>query len=159
MLETEPSERAGLREIMNHPWTVKGFGYAPENFLPPRGPIRYWESEVVSAMTGFKFGPPESIRSQLVEIGSSREYMDAVSKFSDQTPPMTPIPHKRRITLASFLATSQSKKSTDTASQLENPLDSFNPLLSIYYMVQEEQQRDRAALQADSGQRSNKEES
>lgn len=69
MLVTDPKQRASLTEIMNHPWMNKGYNTPPENYLPNREPVQLpLDNDVVEKMTGFDFGPPEYITSQL-EIG------------------------------------------------------------------------------------------
>ena len=79
MLVTDPKQRATLQEIMNHPWMTKGFGSPPENYLPVREPLTLpLDPTVIQAMTGFDFGPPETIQAQLTEVLESQEYARAV---------------------------------------------------------------------------------
>ena len=79
MLVTDPRQRASLQEIMTHPWMVKGFGSAPENYLPTREPLQMpLDPEIIAAMTGFDFGPPEKIEKALTEVIESPEYQRSV---------------------------------------------------------------------------------
>ncbi|KAJ3293624.1 serine/threonine-protein kinase KIN2 [Borealophlyctis nickersoniae] len=66
MLVTQPSQRAGLREIKSHPWMTKGYDGEPDNYLPHREPLSLpLEKEVIESMKGFEFGPDELIAYEL----------------------------------------------------------------------------------------------
>ena len=82
MLVTEPKQRATMLEVLNHPWMTKGYSGAPENHVPPREPLSLpLDQDVINAMTGFNFGPPEVIKSQLTRVIESEEYKLAVSSM------------------------------------------------------------------------------
>ena len=79
MLVTDPRQRATLSEIMNHTWMTKGFNAPPENYLPIREPLQLpLDPVIIQKMTGFDFGPPEFITSQLTKVLESEEYQRVV---------------------------------------------------------------------------------
>jgi hypothetical protein len=154
MLVTDPRQRASLQEIMNHPWMIKGFGASPENYLPVREPLQLpLDSSVVQAMTGFDFGSPETISAQLTEVLESAEYQRAVRlaihERENQGPPRDP--EKKRGFGFDFYKRRSSTTSRDTLSAPSSealalgsdPVNAFHPLISVYYLVREKQDRDR----------------
>lgn len=156
MLVTDPKQRASLQEIMLHPWMTKGFGAAPENYLPPREPLQLpLDPLVVQAMTGFDFGSPETIQSQLTEVLESPDYNRAVklalSERKNQAAPHQHEMEKKR-GVFDFYKRRNSANSRDTltgGSSKEalalgvDPINAFHPLISVYYLVREKQDRDR----------------
>ncbi|KAI1369804.1 hypothetical protein F5Y08DRAFT_2418 [Xylaria arbuscula] len=154
MLVTDPRQRATMFEVMNHPWLTKGYGGPPENYLPQREPLSLsLDSEVINAMTGFNFGSPESIRSQLTRLIDSEEYKRAIQLLQKEkeVPPAPKDPEKKRGFGFDFYKRRNSTSSRDnlTAPSSEalqigsDPLNAFSPLVSIYYLVKEKQDRDR----------------
>ncbi len=152
MLVTDPKQRASLAEIMNHPWITKGFNTPPENYLPHREPLQLpLDPSVVEKMTGFDFGPADLITSQLAKIIESEEYQHAVS-LSAREPATHNQGNERRRGVFDFYKRRGSTTSRDTltnpsaeAVQLgSDPVNAFSPLISIYYLVREKQERERA---------------
>ncbi|KAI0968164.1 hypothetical protein F4678DRAFT_204572 [Xylaria arbuscula] len=154
MLVTDPRQRATMFEVMNHPWLTKGYGGPPENYLPQREPLTLpLDSEVINAMTGFNFGSPDAIRSQLARLIDSEEYKRAVQLLQKEKeiPPTPKDPEKKRGFGFDFYKRRNSTSSRDnlTAPSSEalqvgsDPLNAFSPLVSIYYLVKEKQDRDR----------------
>ncbi|KAL2203031.1 Pkinase-domain-containing protein [Sarocladium strictum] len=154
MLVTDPKMRATMQEVMTHPWMTKGFNGPPDNFLPVREPLSPpLEPEVIHAMQGFNFGSPESIRAQLTKIIDSEEYQRAVMLYQKEKemPQPNREGEKKRGFGFDFYKRRNSGTSRDTltgpsseALQLGNdPLNAFSPLLSIYYLVKEKQDRER----------------
>ena len=92
MLVTDPKQRASLAEIMSHPWMNKGYNITPDNYLPNREPVQLpLDADVIEKMTGFDFGPPEYITSQLTKIIDSEDYQHAVkTNYREQPPPTLP---------------------------------------------------------------------
>ncbi|KAI8226726.1 Protein kinase kin1 [Colletotrichum sp. SAR 10_99] len=155
MLVTDPKQRATMLEVMSHPWMTKGYNGPPDNHLPPREPLTLpLDSDVVNAMTGFNFGPPDSIKAQLVRTIESEEYQRAVRLYQreKELPQPAKDVEKKRGFGFDFYKRRNSGNSRDTltapsseALQLGNdPLNAFSPLVSIYYLVREKQDRDRA---------------
>jgi hypothetical protein len=157
MLQTDPAQRLTLSEIMNHPWLTKGFNSPPENYLPHREPLQLpLDREIVEKMTGFDFGTPEYITSQLTNVINSEEYQRAVRLAARKTTAQTPETEKKRgmfdfykrrtsISSREQLATSSSE---DIQRGLD-PVNAFSPLVSVYYLVREK--RDRERLEANPG--------
>ncbi|KAJ2971628.1 hypothetical protein NUW58_g9362 [Xylaria curta] len=154
MLVTDPRSRATMFEVMNHPWLTKGYGCPPENYLPQREPLTLpLDSEVINAMTGFNFGAPEAIKSQLSRLIESDEYKRAVQLLQKEkeVPPAPKDPEKKRGFGFDFYKRRNSTSSRDNltvpsseALQVgSDPLNAFSPLVSIYYLVKEKQDRDR----------------
>jgi serine/threonine protein kinase len=157
MLVTNPKERASLQEIMCHPWMIKGFGAPPENYLPIREPLQLpLDPNVVQAMTGFDFGSPETISAQLTEVLESSDYQRAVRlsalERENQVTPKDP-EKKRGFAGFDFYKRRNSSNSRDnlTAPSVEglalgsDPTNAYHPLISVYYLVREKQERDRLA--------------
>ncbi|KUI69937.1 Protein kinase kin1 [Cytospora mali] len=153
MLVTDPKQRATMAEVMSHPWMNKGYSSPPDNFLPRREPITLpLDPEVINAMTGFNFGPPEVIKSQLTRLVESEEYQRGVRAFQQEKdmPQPTRDGDKKR-GMFDFYKRRNSMNSRDTltapsseALGLGNdPMNAFSPLLSIYYLVKEKQDRER----------------
>lgn len=155
MLVTDPKHRATLHEIMNHPWMLKGFGFPPENHLPHRDPLEMpLDNDVINAMTGFDFGTPDKIRAQLADVVESDEYQRAVRVAIREREMAAPKDvEKKRGFGFDFYKRRSSANSRDTLTmpsveglQLGNdPLNAYHPLISVYYLVKEKQQRDRLA--------------
>lgn len=159
MLVTDPRQRATLHEIMNHPWITKGFNSAPENFLPPREPLQLpLDPNVVQGMTGFDFGAPEVIESQLTRVLESEEYQAAVRlAVKEQATNANNAERKRSFPGFDFYKRRNSSNSRDTLTNPSmealhlgsDPVNAFSPLISIYYLVREKQER--ARLEANPG--------
>ncbi|KAH7261071.1 uncharacterized protein BKA55DRAFT_591286 [Fusarium redolens] len=157
MLVTDPKQRATMQEVMTHPWMAKGFNGPPDNYLPNREPLTTpLEPEVILAMQGFNFGTPESINAQLTKIIESEEYQRAVKlhQREKELPPPAKDAEKRRPFGFDFYKRRNSGNSRDTLSapssealQIGNdPMNAFSPLVSIYYLVKEKQDRDHADM-------------
>lgn len=153
---TDPKQRANLQEIMNHPWIIKGFGSPPENYLPVREPLQLpLDPQVIQAMTGFDFGPPELIQAQLTEVVESPAYQRAVrlAVHEKETQIAPKDPEKKRGFGFDFYKRRSSTNSRDTLTNPSSevlalgsdPINAFNPLISVYYLVKEKQERDRLA--------------
>ncbi|KAL9101461.1 MAG: hypothetical protein Q9163_003276 [Psora crenata] len=151
MLVTDPRQRAGLNEIMNHPWMTKGFNSPPENYLPHREPLQLpLDPKVVEKMTGFDFGPSDYITRELTKVLSSEDYHTAVKNNAREQAAQGSGSERRR-GVFDFYKRRNSTTSRDTlpnssseAIQLgSDPVNAFSPLISIYYLVREKQERER----------------
>ncbi|KAL9614846.1 MAG: hypothetical protein Q9167_000679 [Letrouitia subvulpina] len=157
MLVTDPRQRASLSEILSHPWMTKGFNTVPENYLPHREPLQLpLDPQIIDKMTGFDFGSTEFITRELTRVINSEEYQTAVRvNIRDQS--VTTAGGERRRGVFDFYKRRNSITSRDTlvnssaeAVQLgSDPVNAFSPLLSIYYLVKEKQDRER--LEANPG--------
>lgn len=83
MLVTNPSTRAPLSEVLNHPWMVRGYHGAPDSHLVHREPLRADELDrnVIKGMKGFEFGTEEEIEQKLIEALESDSYYRAVQNW------------------------------------------------------------------------------
>ena len=151
MLVTDPKQRATLTEIMNHPWMTKGFNCMPENYLPPREPLQLpLDSAVIDKMTGFDFGPAEFITEQLTKVLESEDYQNAVRLYSRETS-TNPSGGEKKRGVFDFYKRRSSVNSKDTLPNMStegvnlgmDPINAFSPLISIYYLVREKQERER----------------
>lgn len=150
MLQTDPSQRLTLTEIMNHPWLTKGFNSPPENYLPHREPIQLpLDKEIIDKMTGFDFGTAEYITAQLTNVIQSEEYQRAVRIAARRTTAQTPDTEKKRGMFDFYKRrTSISSREQLTTSSSEDiqrgldPVNAYSPLLSVYFLVKEKKDRE-----------------
>ncbi|KAF2276145.1 serine/threonine protein kinase-like protein Kin1 [Westerdykella ornata] len=157
MLQTDPSQRLTLGEIMNHPWLTKGFNSPPENYLPHREPLQLpLDKEIIDRMTGFDFGTPEYITTQLTNIIQSEEYQRAVRIAARRAAVQTPEHEKKRGMFDFYKRrnsiSSREQLTTTSSEDVQrglDPVNAFSPLISVYYLVREK--RDRERLEANPG--------
>ena len=151
MLVTDPKQRTTLSEIMNHPWMTKGFNAPPENCLPHREPLQLpLDPQIVDKMTGFDFGSAEFITRELTRVLNSDDYQKAVQLNAREQAAHASGNEKKR-GVFDFYKRRNSTTSRDTlpntsseAIQLgSDPVNAFSPLISIYYLVREKQERER----------------
>ena len=152
MLVTDPKQRATLSEIINHPWITKGFNGPPDNYLPHREPLQLpLDPQIIEKMTGFDFGAADFITRELTKVLSSEEYQTAVRNNAREQALHATGGEKRRgvfdfykrrtsITSRETLPNS----SSDAIQFGQDPINAFSPLISIYYLVREKQERERA---------------
>lgn len=150
MLTTNPQERATLQEIMTHPWMTKGFSGPPDNYLPVRKPLQLpLDQSVIEKMTGFDFGDAETITSQLTKVVESEDYQRAV-RLQEKQRMQQPQETDQKRGVFNFYKRRSSTTSRDTlntpsseAVQLgTDPVNAFHPLISIYYLAMEKQERE-----------------
>ncbi|KAL2266154.1 hypothetical protein VTJ83DRAFT_5506 [Remersonia thermophila] len=156
MLVTDPKQRATMHEVMNHPWMLKGYNGPPENYLPHREPLKLpLDDEVIAHMTGFKFGSPEQIREELTKKITSPKYLAAVRRLEkerEQAPPSVKDAEKKRSFGFDFYKRRNSITSKETLTNGsseglplgDDPLNAFDPMISVYYLVREKFERERA---------------
>ncbi len=143
---------------MNHPWITKGFNAPPENYLPHREPLVLpLDQDVVEKMTGFDFGSSEYITRELTKVLSSEEYQSAVKVNAREHSVQAPVGSEKKRGVFDFYKRRSSVTSRDTLQNLSSeavqlgtdPVNAFSPLISIYYLVREKQERER--LEANPG--------
>lgn len=151
MLVTDPSQRASLAEIMVHPWMTKGFGGPPENYLPPRKPLQLpLDPRVLQKMDGFDFGSAEYIEQQLTKIIQSEDYQKSVIAMERRNQSGLSDLQNKQGSMFDFYKRRKSTTSRDTltgpsseAVQLgSDPLNAYNPLLSVYFLAKEKIERE-----------------
>ena len=147
---TNPKERASLQEIMNHPWITKGFGGPPDNFLPHREPLQLpLDPRVIEKMEGFDFGTPEYITTQLTKTLESAEYQHAVRAAARRQTSSTPEVERKRGVFDFYKRRNSISRDTlsDPSSEGlpigEDPVNAYNPLISIYYLAREKLEREQ----------------
>ncbi|WEW55821.1 Serine/threonine-protein kinase [Emydomyces testavorans] len=150
MLVTDPKHRASLTEIMNHPWMTKGYNGPPENYLPNREPLQLpLDLEVIHRMTGFDFGPPDFIVTQLTKVIESEDYQSAVRAFMREYHTPNPINDKKRGVFDFYKRRNSTSKdnlsntSLETMHQAVDPINGYHPLLAIYNLVKEKIDREK----------------
>lgn len=152
MLVTDPAQRAPLAEIMSHPWMVKGFGGAPENYLPHRRALQLpLDPVVLEKMDGFDFGSADIIKTQLTNILQSEEYQKAVLQAERRSQQPTPEVERKRGVFDFYKRRNSTTTSRETLSGLSSeavqlgadPLNAFHPLISIYFLAKEKIEREQ----------------
>lgn len=157
MLQTDPTQRLTLSEIMNHPWITKGFNSPPENYLPHREPLQLpLDREVIERMTGFDFGTPEYITSQLTNVIQSEDYQRAVRTAAKRNTAQTPEADKKRGMFDFYKRrnsiSSREQLMASSSEEIQrglDPVNAFSPLISVYFLVKEK--RDREKLEENPG--------
>ena len=157
MLVTDPKQRAGLSEILNHPWITKGFNSPPENYLPAREPLQLpLDPQIIEKMHGFDFGDPEFIEHELTRILTSEDYQSALRNNAREHAAHAMGNEKKRGVFDFYKrrnsVTSREhlpNMSSDAVQLGSDPVNAFSPLISIYYLVKEKKDRER--LEANPG--------
>lgn len=131
----------------------KGFGSHLENHLPAREPLQLpLDPEVIQGMTGFDFGPPEFIANRLTQIIESEDYQNAIRAAArDQSAQSQSGERRRGFAGFDFYKRRNSitsrdtlvNPSTETIQFGNDPISAYSPLISIYHLVREKQQRQR----------------
>ncbi|KAJ9076772.1 Serine/threonine-protein kinase [Entomophthora muscae] len=128
MLVTNPAERANMAELLRHPWINKGYDEPVDIYYPTRQPIQLpLDTNVIQRMKGFEFGNDEKIKSDLEELLSN-----------EGAPPEPFSPKIKDLRKKAFFKNRHSNESGVTN----------QPLISIYYLVQEKMERERLAEEA-----------
>ncbi|KAK9710323.1 Serine/threonine-protein kinase [Basidiobolus ranarum] len=119
MLVTNPSQRATMTEILQHPWISKGYDGPPNSYLPHRPPLQLpLNMDIIRGMSGFEFGDENHIREELEKIVGSESYQNQIVQSSTFKLPRS---------FGGYF-----KKSITTEAKAIN-----HPLVSIYYLAQE----------------------
>ena len=153
----DASKRATLTEIAQHLWITKGDGPI-ENYFPTRLPLTLpLDDDVIRGMNGFEFGTEGDIRQHLTSIVQSSAYVkaceqyqrmleaatsSAVAEKSEKRKAFSLEFYKRKST-ASPGPWAENGVTSATSLQFDDPTNAFDPLLSVYYLVREKQERDR----------------
>jgi protein-serine/threonine kinase len=162
MLVVDPLQRASLAEVKRHPWMIKGYDKPPDSLVPFRRPITLpLDPAIIQEMSGFEFGTPEKILSDMTAILESPQYIEAcktwyrVHGYEDMPAKSVVRGHapsesvsydrKPRHFGLDFYKRRSSLSAQDQppASQFNtlDPTNAYHPLLSIYYLVTERQER------------------
>lgn len=129
MLVVDPTKRATLQEVIQHPWMNKGFDFVVPNYMPKRVPLTPpLDPEIVQAISSFDLGSAGAIAEELTGILNSPEYQlsyETWHKCAQHGKPFKPA----------------------FAGQLD-PTSGFHPLVSIYHLVDEMKKRRKAKEEA-----------
>ena len=155
----DPAKRATLAEIAQHPWMSKGGEGPIENYFPTRLPLTLpLDDQVIRGMTGFEFGTEDEIQEHLTSIILSSAYQKACEQYArlleaatssaiaEKTEKRKPFSlefYKRK----SVSSWPESGITSSTSLQFDDPTNAFDPMLSIYYLVREKQERDRQSAE------------
>jgi serine/threonine protein kinase KIN1/2 len=158
ILVVDVSKRATFAEIAQHPWMHKGGEGPIENYFPTRLPLTLpLDDEVIRGMKGFEFGTEEQIRQHLTSIVQSSAYLKACEQYqklleaatssaiaekSEKRKAFSLEFYKRKSTVSTS-SWSENGVTSATSLQFDDPTNAFDPLLSVYYLVREKQERDR----------------
>lgn len=137
VLVVNPAERATVSEIRVHPWMTRGYDGPVDNHLSQRSPLAGpLDEQVIRRMAALSFGSAEEIKQELETLIASEGYQKAAHR-----PPMTENDNNNSHGLfASLFGTAPSiSASKDDPQTLP---DAYHPLLSIYYLVQEQMERE-----------------
>jgi hypothetical protein len=155
MLVTDPKARAKLPDIIAHPWMNKGCPGPQENYLPHREPLQLpLDKKVIDKMTGFDFGSAEYITTQLEAVIRSEEYQKAVQQAALKAQPSANDADRKKSGMFDFYRTRKpstnkealSAASAESVNTAEDPVNAYHPLISIYYLVREKQEREKVEV-------------
>src|SRR5579859_5513308 len=159
ILVVDATKRATLAEIAQHPWMSKGGEGPIENYYPTRLPLTLpLDDEVIRGMRGFEFGTEDEIRQHLTSIIQSSAYIkaseqyvksmelatsSAIAEKSEKRKPFSLEFYKRKQPTTPSGAWTDNSLNSSSSLQFDDPTNAFDPLLSIYFLVREKQERDR----------------
>ncbi|KAI9259868.1 kinase-like domain-containing protein [Sporodiniella umbellata] len=135
ILVVNPAKRGTMSFVINHPWINRGYDDMISNHLPHRHPLHDIDQQVVQGMQGFGLGTPERIAYKLQRIIQSPEYQFA-AQLIDQN---YPHPEKNDTRWRRSVKRQTRAKEEDDPQTLPAV---YNPLVSIYYLVQERRELD-----------------
>jgi len=128
MLVVNPSERATMAEVMRHPWMNKGFEAYPDAQLPRRVPLtsNTLDFGVIEEMESLGIGDAGAIERSLRAVLNSSEYEKALERWYDRQLDMAEADPSSKHLLPSLLYSPD-----------PDPLDSFSPEISCYFLTKE----------------------
>jgi len=131
-----------------------------ENYFPTRLPLTLpLDDEIIRGMTGFEFGTEDEIRQRLTAIILSTSYVKASEQYGRALEASTVVEksEKRKTFSLEFYkrksATAtgtwpENGATSATSLQFDDPTNGFHPMISIYYLVREKQERDRQTAES-----------
>ena len=124
MLVVDPTKRATLAEVIQHPWMNKGFDFFAPSYVPKRIPLSLpLDPQIVQTIASFDLGSVPSITEELTTIISSPDYQLSSDNWFKSVK-QGRHPHGR------------------------DPVYGYHPLVSVYYLVDEMKKRKRAKEEA-----------
>ncbi|GEQ68949.1 hypothetical protein JCM33374_g2619 [Metschnikowia sp. JCM 33374] len=126
MLVVDPTKRATLAEVIQHPWMNKGFEYTVPSYTPNRTPLSLpLDPQIIQTISSLDLGSIPSITEELTMIITSPEYQSSSETWYKNSKYGWPLQNS----------------GTD-------PVNGFHPLVSIYYLVDEMKKRKKAKEEA-----------
>lgn len=121
MLVVSPSERATMRDVIHHPWMNKGFDSVVECFVPDRVPLELpLDGEVLNEMVEMSLAKDiDFLRVELEGVLQSPQYLEAVAAWYDARASSSALP-----------------------SRAADPLNSYHPFISMYFLTRERLERE-----------------
>ena len=132
MLVVEPSKRASLRQVIDHPWMNRGYDSKVRSYLPQRIPLtpKMLDQKVIKEMYRLEFIENiDDTRDILTKIVTEPMYLELSKQYWDN------ISYIKRI-----------NPNVTTNLTIEDPTRAYHPLLSMYYLVAEMLERKLAKL-------------
>lgn len=131
MLVVDPSKRALLYEVINHPWMNKGYDHKTQLYVPPRKPLTLpLDPEIIKTIALFDLGSVQLITDELTKVLLLLEYQMSCENWHK----ITELGREYALALNAHL--------------LPDPTGGFHPLISIYYLVDEMRKRKKAKEEA-----------
>ena len=133
MLVVDPSRRASLRQVVDHPWMNRGYDSHTKSYLPQRIPLttEMLDLKVIKEMFRLEFiDNIDDTKDILTKIITESEYIDLSRQYWEN------VSHLKQNNI--------NNNSTNTI--IEDPTRAYNPLLSMYYLVSEMLERKLAKL-------------
>lgn len=128
MLVVDPTKRATLLEVIQHPWMNKGYEYAVPNYMPKRVPLQLpLDPEIILTIASYDLGLAPLVSEELTSLITSTEYQMSSDNWYKATKLGRPYSLQQI---------------------LPDPTCGFHPLISIYYLVDEMRKRKRAKEEA-----------
>lgn len=152
MLVVDPSRRASLKQVVEHPWMTKGYDTPAPSYVPNRIPLtpEMLDSTVLREMFRLEFIEDiEETRKLLATIVSDPTYLTLSNEYWTRLQSITETTGQGKTTHFEIQGVSINFHLTSGVNKIpfEDPTRAFHPLLSIYYLVAEMLQRKMAKLQ------------
>jgi len=136
-----------------------------ENYFPARLPLSLpLDDQVIRGMRGFEFGTEDEVREHITSIILSAPYLKACDQYTrlleaatssaiaekaEKRKPFSLEFYKRKSVSAPG-SWPENGITSASSLQFDDPTNAFDPLLSIYYLVREKQERDRQSAEPSS---------
>lgn len=128
MLVVDPSKRATIPEVIQHPWMNKGYEYSVPNYMPKRVPLALpLDPEIILTIASFDLGLAPTVSEELTNLITSSEYQMSSENW--------------------YKITKQGRQYSQLQG-LSDPTSGFHPLVSVYYLVDEMRKRKLAKEEA-----------
>lgn len=126
MLVVDPTKRASLAEVIQHPWMIRGYESPVAGYVPRRAPLTLpLDPQIIQAISALDLGSSTTISEELTKIVTSPDYqLRSDNWFKNQ------------------------KSGLPSHSSGSDLIYGYHPLISIYYLVSEMKRRKKAKEEA-----------